>query len=290
MVLRDYRGNLITPPLVGATKYEYDCYSGSQISVMFGDVVVDDAVSIQFRAGQTKTPVWGYANQYYTFVAKGRFLAQGTLTIGFKEWGYLLWPMKRFINLVRNNQWTSPRYSIDKNGNIVRGYDVSQTGGTLTSAAAAAANKEVMQANVEQMMEWGNPSGDALKEGAMYNQFYRELGALPDDKFEDWAEVFEDAIWYGSDTKNVATRDKLFSRDIPDNGIPINNETILTHRRPDQYPPIDIWIVYGDMSRPAANHTVRKLLDVSFTDESQVIEISGEPIYEQYTFIARNLV
>jgi len=294
MTLTDHRGNFITPPLAGATRYEYDWFSGSQISIMVGDVVLDSAVAIQFDVNQSKTPVYGYASQYYSFVSEGKVLVQGSLTIGFKESGYLLWPIKRFADLNRSNQWTSPRYSVDKQGRIIRGYDPSTSDGTFKSAAQEAERKRVMQANVEQMMEWGNPSASDLKNGAAYNSFWRQLGALPDDQFEDWAETFEDAIWYGSDPRNAVLRDQLFSGNIHDSVMgfsagEIDEETVLSHRRADQYPPIDIWIVYGDTSRPAANHTVKKILDLSFIGQSQVIEVSGEPTYEQYTFIARNL-
>lgn len=295
MTLRDHRGNLITPPLVGAHRYEYDWFSGSQISVMIGDVVIDSAVAIQFDVSQSKTPVYGYASQYYTFVSDGKVFVQGSLTIGFKESGYLLLPIKRFANLNRSNQPTSPRYSVDKDGNISRGYDAGSSDGTFISAARAAENKRVMQTNVEQMMKWSNPSTGELREGAAHARFWRELGAMEDDKFEDWAEVFEDALWYGSDPQNAAMRDRLMSGNIQDTVMgfsagEITDEDVISHRRADQYPPVDIWIVYGDMSRGAANHTVKKLIDVEFVGQSQVIEVSGEPTYEQYTFIAKNLV
>lgn len=284
MTLRDHRGNLITPPLAGATYYEYDYFSGSQISIMFGDVLVDSIVHIDFVANQSKTPVYGYANQYYTFAADGKVLVQGSLTVAFKESGYLFWPIKRFMDQKAASQWTTPRYGRDQNGNIVKGYNFNNSDGTFTTAAQAANNKRIMRNNVEQTMEY---SAAGLQNRA--GGFWKELAALPDDRFEDWAEIFEDAIWYGSDPQNAMMRDRLFSGNLPDR-FALEDEDILSHRRADQYPPIDIWIAYGDMNRPAANHTVKKLLDVSFTGQSQVIEISGEPTYERYSFIARNLV
>jgi len=289
MTLRDHRGTLITPPMVGGTRYEYDWFSGSQISLMIGDVVIDNAVSISFDVSQSKTPVFGYASQYYTFVSDGKVLVQGSLVIGFKEAGYLLWPIKRYSDLNQIDQWTSPRYSVE-NGQVVRGYDPSEGDNPFQfrSAADAAHRKKVMEANVEQMTNWSG-EGSGYRDSLDHNRFWRELGALPDNKFEAWAEVFEDVLWYGSDPKNAAMRDKLFSGNIRPDGI-IDEETVLSHRRADQYPQTDIWIVYGDISRPAANHTVKKLLDVSFLGQSQVIEVSGEPIYETYQFIAKNHV
>jgi hypothetical protein len=284
MTLRDHRGNIITPPLAGATRYEYDWFTGSQIGIMFGDVLVDNIVAIDFIVNQNKTPVYGYANQYYTFAADGKVLVQGRLTVAFKEAGYLLWPIKRFVNQKAASEWTTPRYGRDSDGNLIKGYDYNNSNGTFTTAAKRAKDQRVMRGNIEQVLEY---SASGLENRA--SGFWKELAALPDDRFEEWAEVFEDVIWYGSDPENAMMRDRLFSGNLPER-FELNDEEILSHRRADQYPNLDIWIVYGDMNRPAANHTVKKLLDVSFTGQSQVIEVSGEPIYEQYSFIARNLV
>ena len=300
MALRDQNGNYLTPHGVGAFAYEYDWFSGSQIGIMIGDVLIDGAVAISFNVEQSKTPVYGYANQYYTFVADGHILVQGTLTVAFKEAGYLMWPMQRFqekaaiINSISGNPEfqssfnlsTSPRYGYDENGNIVNTYNPSKM--SLMEAAKAAENKLVMEANVEQLFSNEGSNGQPRQNKKM-NSFWRELGSLPDNDFEKWAETFEDAIWYGSDISNPTVRDKLFSNNI-DNFKQIPNESVLRHRRIDQYPEIDLFIVYGDMSRQPSNHTVKKILDLSFTGQSQTIEISGQPIYEQYNFIARNLV
>lgn len=284
MTLRDHRGDFITPALAGATHYEFDWFSGSQITIMLGDVLLDNIVSISFNVAQNKTPVYGYANQYYSFVADNKVLVYGTVTIAFKEAGYLFWPIKRFIEQKQAGEWITPRYGRDQKGNITKGYDFSNSNGTFTTAAQEAEHHRIMRNNVEQTMEYS-----ATNQLNRAGSFWKELSALPDDKFEDWAEVFEDAIWYGSDPANAMMRDRLFSGNLSDKDI-LDDEIILSHRRADQYPPVDIWIVYGDMNRPAANHTVKKIMDLSWTGQSQVIEVSGEPTYEQYSFIAKNIV
>jgi len=303
MSLKDQNGNFITPDNIGNTAYEYDWFSGSQIGIMIGDVLIDSAAHINFTLNQTKTPVFGYANQYYSFVADGHVIVQGTITIAFKESGYLLWPMQRFQekvaglrsikteedwNKAHTELWTSPRYSIDSSGKKINYYDTSKEGNSLTAAAKAASNKRVMEANVEQMFDWqGN--ADNNRQNKNFNSFWQELGALPDNDWEKYAEVFEDAIWFGSDKANPFARDKFFSKNLS-NTEEISNEQVLSHRRADQYPEMDVWIVYGDQSRQPANHTVKKILDLSFTGQSQTIEVSGQPIMETYSFLARNIV
>lgn len=304
MALRDENGHYLHPHRIGSFAYEYDWFSGSQIGVMIGDVLIDSAVALSFNVEQTKTPIYGYANQYYTFVADGHLLVSGVLTVAFKEAGYLLWPMQRWqersprvtLGVSGSTQdakntpprWTSPRYGVDSQGRIINSYSPSKEGTDLADASRVARRRQVMEANVEQMFGWEHDANQN-RQNRQYNQFWRDLGALSDNDFEDWAEVFEDAIWYGSDVSNPTVRDKLFSKNIKDTD-PISNESVLRHRRADQYPQIDMWIVYGDMSHHPANHTVKKILDLSFTGQSQAIEISGQPVYEQYQFIAKNLV
>ena len=46
------------PQTLGSNYYEYDHYSGSNIVVMISDIVIDNAVALQFDVQQSKTPVY----------------------------------------------------------------------------------------------------------------------------------------------------------------------------------------------------------------------------------------
>jgi hypothetical protein len=302
MAIQDTQGNLIGAPQLGEYTYEMDYYSGSQINLLMGDVLIDSAVKIGFDVNQSKTPVFGYANQYYSFLADGHILVQGSLIVAFKETGYLLWPIQRYqekIALIAANPtenytgtsnldaWTSPRYKVE-DGKVVNSYKPSNF--SFLEASKAGENRKNMRANVEQMVALtNNPDKNNPDVFRQYNQFVQGLGSLPDEDFEKWAEQFEDVLWYGSDPANPATRDKLYSKNLLA-GNEITDEDVYSHRRIDQYPPIDIWITYGDFNAQTPNHSVVKLLDVSFVGQSQTIEISGEPIYQVVSFLARNMV
>jgi len=67
----------------------FSYYSGAQISIWFGDIWIDDAVSIGWQYNQEKRPIYGYASQYFDSVAKGQIIIQGQLAINFREKGYL---------------------------------------------------------------------------------------------------------------------------------------------------------------------------------------------------------
>lgn len=292
MAITDAKGSLLGERGLGSTAYEHDYFSGSQIQVMIGDVLVDSAVHLDFRVSQERVPVYSYANQYYSFLADGKIIVTGQLTVAFKEAGYFLYSLRRFNELYTSGQWTTPRYFIDKEGILRQDPGTNVQLSDFQTAAAKAEKRRTMRANVEQSLEWEATSaarGQKNEFRKRNNSFVTSLSALKDDAFEDWAEVFEDAIWYGSDPQNTFLRDRVNSGNLPEDEL-IEREDLLSHRRPDQYPKVDLWIVYGDTNNQATNHTVQKLLDVNFLGSSKTIEVSGEPVYETYPFIARNLV
>jgi hypothetical protein len=68
---------------------KFDFYSGSQISVWFGNIFMDDINSIQWARNQNKVPIYGYASQNFDAVANGTVIVQGTFTINFRQQGYI---------------------------------------------------------------------------------------------------------------------------------------------------------------------------------------------------------
>lgn len=294
MALTDVQGTTIGERGLGSTAYEHDYFSGSQIQVMIGDVLVDTAVHISMQVHQNKTPVYGYANQYYSFLADGEVIVTGQLVVAFKESGYFLYALKRFNEFATAGEWQTPRYHVDKSGILRREPDSETDLSKFETVAKAAQRKRTMRANVEQTLDWETVQRSGTKEEKKQarrnnNRFVKTLGALKDDAFEEWAETFEDAIWYGTDIQHTSLRDKVNSGNIREKTA-IEPEDLLSHRRADQYPAVDIWVIYGDTDNHAANHTVQKLLDVSFMGSSKTISVSGEPVYESYPFVARNLV
>jgi hypothetical protein len=282
MTIRDPNGNSLGPRDLGSIHYEYDHYAGSNIVVYFGDIIVDDIQHIQFDVQQTRTPVYGYANQYYTFVADGHVFVQGQLSVAFKEAGYLLWPIMSNVNQTNRSNLTSPRYKFNEEGRFTQNFGQSED---FSENIRKSQHAKFMRYNVENAFAQSQDSNYRKD----LNRFYRGLSALPDDAFEAWAEEFEDVLWFNTDASNAGARSQVFSNNI-EKGTEISKEDVWSHRRADQYPEIDILISYGDFSKGSHNHTVKKLLDVSFIGQSQIIEVSGQPVSEVYNFIARNFV
>lgn len=77
-----------------AINQEY--FSGSQASIFIGDLWVDEITDIQFSVGANSTPIYGYGDTFFSHVAQGRVIVQGSFTINFKEPNYLFAVLERY--------------------------------------------------------------------------------------------------------------------------------------------------------------------------------------------------
>lgn len=243
-----------------STSYEFDYFSGAQIGVYFGDLLVDDIVSINYSVNQSKMPIYSYGEQYYHSVAAGQVIVQGTFTIPFKETAYI--PLA-----LANYQYKLGRISGKENSQI----------SPISWGKRRAHN--VAQQNIERTLR------DTT--GIDKYTMYRDLSALPDDVWEDVAENYEDVLWKRRDDSQYDSPNcQQTWSDLPPKP---DDEFWQQYRRADQFPPFDIWILYGDISNKAANHTIRKIIQCDIIGQAQEIQANGEPILEQYEFIARTL-
>ena len=229
----------------GIQEYDYDHYSGSNVSLYIGGVLIDEITSIQYRMEQQKRPIYGYASYHWDFVAKGTTIVTGNFTINFKEAGYL----HIVLDHIKRNK--APKSPIPSAPNYMAGE-------TTTSP--------IQRANIETIIKQGVTSDTS--------QAISDISALPDDKFEDIAEKFEDRIW--GDDGSYELRD------------PVKVSEKL--RRPDLMDHFDIHLAFGNLDDAASNHTARRIRHVELVGQSQLVEVSGEPIQEAYTFIARDVI
>jgi len=250
--------------------YEFDYYSGSQIGVYIGDLLIDDIAGIQFSVSQSKRPIYGYGSQYYHVVAAGQVMVQGAFTIPFKEAAYINLALANFTYKM-GEAYTAP-ISIKS--------DIKYTlNGEHFTAFGTGGAHQVLRQNIERLIK--DEAGLTDK-----YTFYKDLVALKDDAWEGVAEAYEDYLWKAGLTKDLEKGNLKHGGNKPGP----RDKMYRDYRRGDQYPPFDIWILYGDISNKAANHTIRKIIQCDIVGQSQVINIGGEPILEQYQFIGKNLV
>ncbi len=242
---------------VGTGLYDLDYFSGSQAQIYIGDVFVDEITSFQCSVQQSKQPIYGYASQLFDKVSKGTVLVQGSFSINFKESGYLWLVLNRYKNLIRTlDDLRLPLSFI--------GLDAGST------IAPEKGDGFISRANIEQLI-----SGTATKEEKY--QFYNDLAGMAtannpnakDKTFEDICDAFEDAVW-GTDPIDVDR---------------------MTRRADDNFfDDFDMYLVFGDMTNKSTNHTVKRIRNVHILGSAQSIENTGEPIQEQYSFFARNII
>lgn len=85
------KGNVYRRP---DTRVEYqlfseDYFSNADMHIFFGDIWVDEIVSLNFVLQEEILPIYGYHSYTFNTVARGRRLITGQFTINFKSTGYL---------------------------------------------------------------------------------------------------------------------------------------------------------------------------------------------------------
>jgi hypothetical protein len=265
--------------------------SGNQSLIYFEDVLVDDAVRIAWNCSQQRTPIYGYASQYFNALSAGVVIGSGSLWVAYKEAAYIP-VILRYICARRSigdpmyaSPALAPRSGTSHHSGLIQSAQLWQ-GDTQEGGARQAGI--VKRADIERIMRAEAAGSSDVELQRLLQQYQVNISALSDRDFEDLAETFEDAIWYGGNSPRSGRGDAMSGNF---EGGEVEDERFLAIRRADQFPPFDIVITFGDMNNAAANHTVQRLVDVSIVNtQFGPIEPDGTPLYVQYDFILRNLM
>jgi hypothetical protein len=76
------------------TRVEYqifneDYFSGADVHLYFGNIWVDEAVSLNFQLQESVLPIFGYNSYTFDAISRGQRIVQGSFAINFKSVGYL---------------------------------------------------------------------------------------------------------------------------------------------------------------------------------------------------------
>jgi len=294
-----------TPDRDNYRTYPYDFFSGTDCKVFFGDIWVDDIITIQYSVSQTKTPIFGYASQYYQGVAMGQVLVNGVLTIAFKEVGYL----NSIIGLLEAQRNRSEA-SINQKVNKIK-QDFNETTTPFIPGVTSIGGSETRVTSVNY-----NPNGspdiirsqDTIesilmnKKGISSNFTMDYLGNKKEMDFEDIAEALEDTIWGDKngepyDSSKLLTRLKRadefdYTYSSKNGGVSPNSDFPMGIKVPEGHDysgSLNLLLTFGDINDYRAEHTLIALNDVHFTGQTAVYAPDGNPIAEQYTFFAREI-
>lgn len=274
--------------------------SGTDCKVFYGDIWVDDVVSIQYTVNQSKTPIYGYAAQNYNAVAKGRVIVNGMLTIAFKETGYLNL-IQRVAETQKNNAYKVIKRKVDvlqsKSEHRLAKFDPSLTyigdqappGSTINTKINPNGSPQLIreQETIEEIL-LGKKAGSAL----VKNLNLREDVNLGDKDrdFEDFAELMEDSIWGDSNGRPYGITNLLKRADEFDYNARGGIEVGRGQGKNAEYDKVlNIMLTFGDINDFRAEHTLVLLNDVHFTDTSMIVSPDGTPIAESYAFFARDI-
>jgi hypothetical protein len=253
------------------TVYDQEYFSSSQTNLYIGDVLIDELVGLQFAISQRKRPIYGYASQLFDALAKATVIVEGSFEINFKESGYLFTVLNRFnrLNQQKGTPLISPFISTKQLGTT-----------KIRGASREAELGGVARANIERVLNADKELLDGTLTREQLTNHYQNLAALHNELSgfnnpqgalpiaENIFEEFENQVW-GTD--------------------PLTD----TPRRTDDsaFDGFTIYITYGDFnSNDRINHTVERIDFVGLTGKSKLIMLDGNPIREQYTFLARNAV
>lgn len=260
--------------------YNIEYFSGSQVAIYIGDVLVDEITSIGYSVSQNRTPLYGYADTYFTDVSKGQVIVQGQFSINFKEAGYLWLILNRYKKIIENKGelylgpkdpktlGNSPFYSSSETND--RNIE-SIINGETTTFVRNRALQGLTDTYTKGELKQGIKEGALTKTGASltgYSSTERAQGGVgpAESIFED----FEDVVW-GKKPKN-----------------PIGDS-----RRCDDslLNPFDIYVSFGDFAGDnRANHTVQKLKELYILSASKQIVIDGMPVQEVYQFLGKTII
>jgi len=268
--------------------YNNDYFSGAQVAVYIGDVLVDEVTSISFAVSQSRAPLYGYASMLFDGVSKGNVLVQGEFSINFKEAGYLWLILNRYRELIKGKKGSFSPFrkvpegggtgeaAVDKTIEMLVNGDVKLTPeylAQINEVAARAAREDNAKLLGKELLN--------VKAGlAGYSSQQRTVGAM--GKAEHIFETFENYVW--GPQKNGRTVN------IPGG---VGTIDVGANRRPDEpaLNPFDIYVAFGDyVDDDRIHHTVQRISQVHLVGQSKQVVIDGQPIQEVYSFFARDLI
>lgn len=85
----DIRGTIYTKTQAEHQHFPEEYFSGSDVSIYFGDTFVDEAMGLEFDLEERVAPIFGYNSYTFDAAARGQRIVQGSFTIAFKEAGYI---------------------------------------------------------------------------------------------------------------------------------------------------------------------------------------------------------
>lgn len=233
--------------------------TASTVAVFVNGLHIDQAYQIQYKESANKIPIYGYNDHKFTKVVKGRQAVSGALVLNFVFPGYL--------NMV-----------LDKQRQIK-----NKAPAALYNAGVADSviSQDVLEEDISVLLRTELPPNTDATSRTARAEYIAELISKPKTKSKTKQSLFN-----------------LFTQDSPDSNIPLESpfrieveKNMLSPIEQDNNG-INIDIYYQD---PQLSDWYLSFKNVHFYDVSQAIsqagaEGSSDPLYEVYSFMAREKI
>ena len=241
----------------GASDKSY--FSGANARVYFGDIWVEEMVSIQFGVEENVAPIYGFNSYMFDKIARGTRMVTGAFILNHTETDYLNIILERLYK------------NIDKtNRNLLGRNQVEDLMGDMTSSDSAR--------NIENLLE--------ISDGQKYDTYIKDL------KNSYWGtrEASQNTIQKRGLSREYDTnyfKNKEGSTEV--NLLKDHGFNILIDYSPSANER-DFRASISEMkNKSSLSQSFRSIIGVHITGENQIISPDGQPIQTQYNFIARDI-
>jgi hypothetical protein len=222
-----------------------DYFSGCDISVYFGDIWVDEIVSLTFSLVEQVQPIYSYNSKTYNDVARGNRIIQGTFRINFREARYLTSILKKCIE---------------------RQEEIK----TFTSSPKDRVSALVSLAR----------SGEILINTREFLDEYNRLS--PEEQIDVSRQMQE--IEYSGSRGSIGEESLLKDNYYFQGGKNSGFDIVIVYGRPPEVNDYDLTPIVKQF--PNSFH---KISGVQISNVTTVINPDGQPVFEDYQFIAKDL-
>lgn len=297
-----YKNN---PATVEHQWFPVEYFSGSDVTIYMGDVFLSEVSALSFTLTEKVLPIFGYASRTFDHASRGSRLVEGIIQIPFVEAGYLEAILSRIGANTTNTENSKPKlayvkggksvpswcadFKMDIEGALVRenknGIAVDQT---IKGIVMSTPNKTLSTA--------GATSGLSFVGGAGVGGVDYTKKTAYNDRVED----YEAEVWGRDVSKDRDRKYQSFFYEDRKREDGTNTQEILKKTG------FDIYITYGPQAEAekyntfentnnkalttySFNTTVKAIRGIQLTSTGQTITANGTPLYEQYSFIAKDL-
>ena len=234
-------------------------FSGANARVYFGDIWVEEMVSIQFGIDENVAPIYGFNSYMFDKVARGTRMVSGAFIINHTETDY--------INIILEELYRN----IDSQNKNLLGN--SQLDGLMSDLTTSNSIR-----NIENLLE--------INEGKTYNEYVRNLR----NSYWGTQSTSQNTIQKRGMAREYDTnyfKNKEGSSEV--NLLKDHGFNILIDYSPSANERDFKAAIKNLKNKSSLSQSFRSIIGVHITGENQIISPDGQPIQTQYNFIARDV-